>query len=225
MHAVRPWKLGETPTSAKPPAWLRSAAQAVVPAFSAGAEVGEDGGWSSKTPDLDDPMAELQAELTALREAAEAEGLAAGEARAAAEAEESTRRLATLLQDLEQARELALYGAEEQLCELAVAIARALIGDDIAADLLRALVREAIDVIGEAEEIVLSVNERDLGVVRAEAEQLASTLSRQCRLRVRADASIEQGCRVDTPLAQVDATVEGRLTRVREALLGRGAEA
>lgn len=173
-----------------------------------------------------DPMAELQRELDALRAEAMREGRLAGEQEAQAAAAAASGRLTALLGDLESARVRALAGAEEQLCELAVAIASVLVGDALRQDeILRPLVREAIELIGEADDIIVSVNERDLPVVRDEVDKLGETLSRRCRVRVKADAEIQQGCRVDTQLAHVDASLEGRLARVREALLGGGAQA
>jgi len=84
------------------------------------------------------------------------------------------------------------------------------------------LVRQAVGLVVEDDEIIISVSPRDHDLLAPRLEEIASEFPRAGGLVLRADESVEDGCVVDTRLARVDATIANRLHNVADSLNGNG---
>jgi flagellar assembly protein FliH len=189
--------------------------------------------WSA--PQVDGPatgsrprtVRELQAAEEAVwqqvRDAAYAEGLAAAQAEIDAkllQLEDQAHRLAALC-DL-QARPLARIDGEveQQLAELAIAIARQLLRRELKIDPSQviAVVRETVGLLpAAARDVRVIVNPEDATLIR---ERLVTPHS-EVAWRLVEDPMLSRGdCRVATDTAQIDARLESRLNAAIAALLG-----
>jgi flagellar assembly protein FliH len=170
---------------------------------------------------------ELQAAEEAVwqsvREEARVEGLAAArteiDARVA-QLEDQSRRLASLLEL--QARPLARLDAEmeQQLAELAIAIARQLLRRELKADPSQviAVVRETVGLLpASARDVRVIMHPDDAALVR---EKLAAPHN-QVAWQLVEDPMLARGdCRVATDTALIDARMENRLAAAIASLLG-----
>ncbi len=232
MLTIRPIDLPreeptETAVSTSTPSWLCGEPPQVVPAFVSSAHAltaePQQVAAAPAAPAVDPQVQaerELERQIAEVRAEAERAGREAAEAAVRAEWDARAERLEGLLAELADARVMALAGLEEQVCELSLAVARAIVSDAAHDEaMLRELVREALELLGDADTLTLRVAPADLEVVSKAARELSEG---QSRLRISADPQLSQGCIVDTAEAQVDATLEGRLAQVRQALLAGG---
>lgn len=105
-----------------------------------------------------------------------------------------------------------------QLAELAVLIARRVIGRELALDpnVVRGLVREGIQALGQHDRVLVR-----LGAGFAQArERLEEDLkSSGTRFEIRLDAALERyACVIETDLGRVDESIESRLETLLQAL-------
>ncbi len=148
----------------------------------------------------------------ALREAARAgraEGLAAAGAALLAAAE---------------ARQGRLAGLEREIADIALEVARKLVGRAMAErpELVTELARRALEPVRARREVLLRVSPADVPRLRAELPRLAALLDRAPGVSVREDPGIEPGgVVVETEAGRVDARVEAQLS-VLERALGEG---
>jgi len=107
----------------------------------------------------------------------------------------------------------------QALITLALAVAQKIVGDTLIhhPDTILACVRDVLRIDADAAPLCLRLHPDDLAIVRS---QLAEDLrSRDCRLV--ADASLARGgCRVETALGDIDATLQTRWQQVLTALVG-----
>jgi flagellar assembly protein FliH len=158
-----------------------------------------------------------------VREEARSEGLLAARAEIeplVAHLEDQSRRLAALL-DL-QARPLAKLDVEieQQLAELAVAVARQLLRRELKVDPSQviAVVRETVALLpASARDVRVIVNPDDAALIR---ERLVKP-NEHVAWRLVEDPMLHRGdCRVVTETAQIDARMENRLNAAIATLLG-----
>jgi flagellar biosynthesis/type III secretory pathway protein FliH len=127
-----------------------------------------------------------------------------------AEAREEARiELAEAHLGLERARQGVLRDAEASVVDLALAVAKRVIGQELSThpDRVRALVREALDRVRRATHVRVRVHPEDAAELAVEG------------IEVVADASIERGgCIVQSDLGDVDARLDVRLDALRRAL-------
>ncbi len=200
--------------------------------------------WSGTTPkdapprqvlphvaDLDSPIvAELrdehQVHLAALEREAFAKGYAAGE-RAGMEAgtkraEAMLRRLAQTLDELRSLRGTMIQQTEQQMVQLALAIARRILHREITLDqdLLVALARVALERLGDSGAATIRLNPEDYAqTVQRHGDHWAGS-----RVRVTADAGVSRGgCLVESDFGLVDASVEAQFEQVARAFSGEPA--
>lgn len=230
---VRPAVFPES-SSLDPPSWICDENTPVVrPAF--GASWGEEeltpadpaAGDAARAqvesgaaPALD--MDQLQQELAAAYAKAEAEGQAQGEAAGRALWDERVAGLDDLVQELVDVRRRVFGSMEAQLRELALAVARAVIERELEGDdeYVPRLVREAVELVVDQDEIVITVSPADLELLAPHVERLTAEHPRAGGFTLRGDQRVERGCLVDTRLARVDATLDSRLRNIAQALNG-----
>jgi flagellar assembly protein FliH len=159
-------------------------------------------------------------QVLSLKADAEAAGRQEGETAGRLAYEQAAERMEGLAVSLAEGLERNAALLEQQLVELAVAIAREIVGRELEDDRSYAvtLAEEALGLLGEAEETEIAVSPPDAPVLTERIEHLSATAPGVGRLRVRVDPEISAGCRVETRLASVDASVEARLRNVRDAL-------
>lgn len=212
------------------PAWIQvSGLPAVRPAFAmeqpvteppVGAEPQGEFQVTEETPT--DPQQLERAALSEARAIAEAEGHTQGEAAGRAEWEERVVRLDELIDDLCNVRRRIFVSMESQMRELGLCVARTILERELRgdADYLEGLVRQALELVVDEDEIVISVAPGDRELLASRLDAIAKDYPRAGGLALREDATVLRGCLVDTRLARVDATLKGRLAAIAEALNG-----
>ena len=164
----------------------------------------------------------LQAGTQAGMQAGEERGRAEGAERALLEAQQQFQQywepLAALQQSFEQ--ELSLLGAQlsQEVLSLAVSFAEKMIGEVIRHDpaVLRPLLTEALDELADSvAQVKVQAHPDELATLQAFlGEQYP-----QWRMQWQADATLARGgCRIETPSAFIDLTLESRLQLLRKGL-------
>ena len=178
--------------------------------------------------DLDSPLVaevrdEHQVHLAALEREAFASGYAAGE-RAGLEAgnkraEAQLRRLAQTLDELRSLRGTMIRQTEQQMVQLALAIARRILHREttVDQDLLVALARVALERLGDSGAATIRLNPEDYAqTVQRHGDHWAGS-----RVRVIADPGVSRGgCLVESDFGLVDASVEAQFEQVARAFSG-----
>jgi flagellar assembly protein FliH len=180
------------------------------------------------TAGADDLAAGQQAHLASLERDAFATGYAQGE-RAGMEAgtkraEAMLRRLAATLEELTTLRQTMIRQTEQQMVELALAVARRILRREVMldGDLILAMARVALDRLGEAASTTIRLNPEDcaLTLQRHGDNPLGS------RVRIMADPAVARGgCLVESEFGFIDASVEAQFDQVMRALIGERADA
>jgi flagellar biosynthesis/type III secretory pathway protein FliH len=174
-----------------------------------------------------DVLAEARAEADALREAARAEGFAAGRADAVAALEPALAALTQAVADVHAQQAEAAELLERRAVELGLALARKIIGGALEVEPEKVLeaVTGALRGIVERERVTVLVNPDDLEIVREAMDNLKASLGGIEHCEVQAERRVGRGgCIVRTPVGDVDARVETKLERAGEvvaAALGR----
>ncbi len=150
------------------------------------------------------------------REAGHEAGYKAGYNEGKAQAEEERERLRALTDGFDQA--LARFDEEiaEELLALAIEIARQLVGHTLAIrpEAVAETIRTALLQLPQ-EHAHIYLNPEDIALVR---EQLGEQLDPTSQRLIEDDSLTRGGCRIESPGAQIDATVETRWRRVLEHL-------
>lgn len=187
-----------------------------APESASGREAGSEPGVESDRPD----SASHQAHLAALERDAFAKGYAAGE-RAGAEAgatraDAMLRRLAQTLEEIGSLRHTMVHQTERQMVQLAIAVARRVVGREIAldADLIVAMARVALDRLGEGTPAVVRLHPDDLAAIGAPAWVGP-------QVQIVADAGLNRGaCVVQSEFGFIDAGVDAQFEQIAQAMLG-----
>ena len=181
----------------------------------------------SDAEEVMDVLAQAQAEAEQLRDAAIAEGFAAGRADALAALEPA---LAALVQAVEDVREQQLQAADElerRAVELGLALAKKVVGGtlEVKPEKVIDTVTGALRGIVERERVIVLVNPDDLEIVREAMEGIRASLGGMEHCVVEAERRVGRGgCLVRTPVGDIDARVETKLERAAEVVasaLGR----
>lgn len=205
---------------ATPFVWSRTGpapavAQEPAPIYGAGPAAAEP-----TEPAVD--AAEILARRAALERDAFVKGYAQGE-RAGLEAgvkrtDAVLRRLGETIDELAGLRRQILHQSEQQLVQLALALARRIVRRELAADdeLLGALARVALERLGEARPATIRLHPDDFA--RSTAGRLEQWAA--AHVSVVADPTVNRGgCLVESPFGFVDASIEAQLQELAGALL------
>jgi flagellar assembly protein FliH len=174
-----------------------------------------------------DIVAEARAEAEALREAARAEGFAAGHQEALAALEPALAALAQAAEDVRAQHDELASLLERKAVELGLSLAEKVVGGALAVEPERVLeaVTGALRGIVERERITVLVNPLDLELVSGAIDELRASLGGIEHCVVEAERRVGRGgCVVRTPVGDVDARVETKLERAAEVVataLGR----
>jgi flagellar assembly protein FliH len=172
--------------------------------------------------------AQAEAEAKLVREAARAEGYAAGLAEAEAATAPAAAALGAALAELAAERERVAGELEARAVALAFDIAEKVLAGALAVEPERVVeaVRGALRGLVERERVTVLVHPDDLEPVRAAMGGLRDSLGGMEHCEVQAERRVGRGgAIVRTPDGDVDARVETKLARAREAVeaaLGAG---
>ena len=156
-----------------------------------------------------------------IRAEAHAEGYAQGAADARSVVEPAAQALHAAAAELIALRESLCDQTERSAVELALRIAEQAVQGAIAAQPERVLdtVRGALRRLVERERVILLVAPDDLELVREHADEVIAELGGVEHLEVQADRRVGRGgAMVRTGEAEVDATLETKLSRAREVI-------
>jgi flagellar assembly protein FliH len=173
----------------------------------------------------EDFLASARAEADDIRHQARAQGHAEGfEAGMAAAREElapAASALAEALGEIERLRGETADLVEERAVELALRIAEKVVAGTIAAQPERVVdvVRGALRCLVDRERVTVQVNTLDMELVRDAVEPLVATLGGIEHFEVQEERRVSRGgATVRSAAGEVDATIETKLERAREAL-------
>jgi len=174
-------------------------------------------------------LAQAREDAEQLREAARAEGFAAGHAEAMASLQPALEALASAAQAMHDAQAEASARLERQAVELGFALAEKVIAGAVAVEPERVIesVRGALRGLVERERVTVLVNPDDLELVQGAMDELRGSLGGIEHCVVEAERRVRRGgCVVRTPDGDVDAGIDTKLTRAREVVeqeLGKAA--
>ena len=131
-------------------------------------------------------------------------------------------RLASAIDQLEQRSLETDANLIQDSVELGIDVARRIVQSELAINPERvfAAVREAVSSVGESKTYDIHLNPDDLEVVRAARSESPLPHGAGIVVRLHSDPELSRGdCQVESENGFAEATLEGRLQRVREALL------
>lgn len=129
--------------------------------------------------------------------------------------------LQQLLEQMSEQRHTFLKEAEEQILQVAIAIAERIVKKAIQVDKEVAIsnIREALKRIEAEEELIIKVNPDDMKVVTFYKERLKEEAKGVGELKIEADPSIQKGgCRLYTRFGFLDADIPTQFQALREKL-------
>jgi flagellar assembly protein FliH len=166
---------------------------------------------------------EQQAHLAALERDAFTKGYAQGERTGleagATRADAMLRRVAQTLEELSSLREAMVKQTEQQLVQLAVAIARRILQREVSIDpdLTAALAHIALDRLGPSTPAVIRLHPEDYAVVTT--QQGNDWAGRQ--VQVVSDPAVARGgCLVQSEFGYIDASVNAQVDQIARLVLG-----
>jgi flagellar biosynthesis/type III secretory pathway protein FliH len=166
-------------------------------------------------------LAQAREDAEQLREAARAEGFAAGHAEAMASLQPALEALGAAVQGMHDAQLEAGERLERQAVELGFALAEKVLAGALAVEPERVIesVRGALRGLLERERVTVLVNPDDLELVTGAMDELRGSLGGIEHCVVEAERRVRRGgCVVRTPEGDVDAGVDTKLARAREVI-------
>lgn len=192
----------------------------------------EDRDAADESPADGEPDAELEERILELEEEAEAEyrrgyeeGLEEGRREAREELEEEVASAVEALQEAADEMKVELPrwedAVQDNLCALAVAVARRLVGEQVEGDreVLRRTVREALDRFPPDEPVTLRMHPDDLSLIRDAAGDSEMELGSGREVDWRPDEELNRGgCLAEGPEHVVDGRTDRALLRIYKEL-------
>ncbi|MCY7763272.1 flagellar assembly protein FliH [Bacillus spizizenii] len=149
------------------------------------------------------------------------QGLALGKAEALQQYGELIDQANSIIEMSRKAVEDKLENANEEIVELAVALAKKVWqqkSDDKEAFLL--LVKQVINEVKEYDDISIYVDPYYYETVFQQKDEIQQLLYKECRLGIYADEKAPKGsCYIETPFGRVDASVDTQLMQLKDKLL------
>jgi flagellar assembly protein FliH len=129
--------------------------------------------------------------------------------------------LASAITAFERTRVLAMNALEEQVSELALAIASKIVRAcvDEKRDLVQAQVRDAIVRVQDSRDVLIRVHPEDRPFIEGLRATLLPLFEGSVTMKIEADPTVSRGgCLLETPTRVIDATIDAQLARYGEAL-------
>jgi len=154
------------------------------------------------------------------REEGLAQGLEKGKQAVTAELESVIQKLRRAYMDIEKYRQQLYLKAETESVELALAVARRIIGQEISLDrqIVLNVVKGALDKVINHEKVKIRINPQDLEAVQTALFEFLPHVEKLENVHFEADAAITTGgCVVETNFGTVDARIESQLDQIDSA--------
>ena len=132
------------------------------------------------------------------------------------QAEGRLRRIVETLDELGTLRQQMIQQTERQVVQLALTIAKRILGREVSLDpeLMVALVRVALDRLGERAGVTVRLHPDDCAIATAPGHEWAGDVT------VVSDASVSRGgCRIESELGVVDASIAAQFAEIEQAIL------
>ncbi|SHJ81348.1 flagellar assembly protein FliH [Malonomonas rubra DSM 5091] len=133
----------------------------------------------------------------------------------------SVQALTQALEGVSRLRESLAQAGRQDMLRLVMAVAEQVIRSSVAADpaVVLGIIENALQASVRSDNYRVRVNPVDLEAVTAQKPLFLASISGLKNISFEADPSISQGgCRLDSELGDVDATIETQLESIREAL-------
>ena len=130
--------------------------------------------------------------------------------------------LATAAEELSRLRDSQAKNSSNDMLRLVFAVAEQIIGREVSADpaIVATIIEKALQASVRSDQYRIAVNPADLDMVNQQKPLFLASVSGLKNLSIDGDATITAGgCRVDSELGDVDATIETQLDAIKEALL------
>jgi len=162
----------------------------------------------------------VELEKQQAREEGLAQGLEKGKQAVTAELESVIQKLRRAYMDIEKYRKQLYSNAETETVELALAVARKIIGQEVALDrqIVLNVVKGALDKVINHEKVKIRINPQDLDAVQTALFEFLPHVEKLENVHFEADAAITSGgCVVETKFGTVDARIENQLDQIESA--------
>jgi flagellar assembly protein FliH len=140
---------------------------------------------------------------------------------AASRLESSAQALATALTEIDQLRIQMAQNSRDDMLRLVMAIAEQVIHREVSVhtDIINQVIADALQASVRTDHYRIKVNPADLAAVNEHKPLFLTSISGLKNLMVEADAAvIAGGCKIESDLGEVDATLETQLAAIRRAL-------
>lgn len=140
---------------------------------------------------------------------------------AAVRLESSAQALAAALKQVDQLRTQMAENSRDDMLRLVMAIAEQVIQREVSvhADIINQVIAEALKASVRADHYRIKVNPADLAAVNEHKPLFLASISGLKNLMVEADPAVTAGgCKIESDLGAVDATLETQLAAIRQAL-------
>lgn len=154
------------------------------------------------------------------REAGLAEGLEKGKQTVIAELENVIQKLRHAYMDIEKYRKALYQKAEKETVDLSLAVARKIIGQEIALDrqIVLNVVKGALDKVIDHDKVKIRINPQDLDAVQTALYEFIPHVEKLENVNFESDAAITPGgCVVETNFGTVDARLENQVEQIESA--------
>ncbi len=135
--------------------------------------------------------------------------------------ESAARALATAAEEISRLRDSLAKNSSQDMLRLVMTIAEQIIRREVSADpqVVLTIIENALQSSVRSDQYRIRVNPEDLEHVTQQKPLFLASISGLKNLSVEADPAISRGgCRVDSELGEVDATLETQLESIRQAL-------
>lgn len=150
-----------------------------------------------------------------------AEGLKRGESQGLEKFNAVVENITGVLSDIQKEREQLIKSSEKEILDLAFAIARKIIHQELAAnpDIVQRNVREALSKVTAQKTVKVLVNEDDYTLVESHRDEILSCIKGVDEISIVADSFVGKGgCMIEAELGNIDATVESQFDEIKRAL-------
>ena len=173
------------------------------------------------------PAGDNPAQVAKKVEEALARGRREGIAQAEAKFESTIQALTGALEEVSRLRESLAHSGAQDMLRLVMAIAEQVVRRQVAVDqgVVLSVIKDALQASVRADSYRIRINPADLDAVTRQKPLFLASISGLRNLSLETDPSISPGgCRVDSDLGDVEATIESQLDAIRQALAAAIAE-
>ncbi len=135
--------------------------------------------------------------------------------------ETAAQALATAAEEISRVRESLAKNSGQDMLRLVMAVSEQIIRREVAADpkIILTIIETALQSSVRSDQYRIRINPADLENVTAQKPLFLASISGLKNLSIEADAAISPGgCRIDSDLGDVDATIETQLEAIHQAL-------